>query len=107
MKKIFIAACAMSVVCVGSICCSKSANVNCNNAQLCIVNKHGKVVHFGWNTGAFQYNDSIMPNGSACTNVGPVKINSTTNETESIWFYSDDGNYEITVNQCSATQILN
>ena len=91
----------------GSIACKKKATVNCSNGQLCIQNKAGKVVHYGWDTGGGQYTDSIMPNGSACKNVGQVEVSSTTSITPTTYFYSDRGNYAITVSTCNQTQIIN
>jgi hypothetical protein len=85
--------------------CAKSNNVNCSNAQLCIQNQSGKVVHYAFNQQP-GYTDSIMPNGSACVYVGQVVVNNTTTTTPTTYFYSDRGNYAITVTQCNQTQII-
>jgi hypothetical protein len=82
-----------------------SGGVNCSNAQLCIQNQSGKVVHYQFDQQP-GYTDSIMPGGSACKYVGKVVVNSTTSQTVTTWFYSDRGNYAITVSQCSQTQII-
>lgn len=108
MKKINISAlvimCCITVFL--GISCKKKATVNCNNAQLCIQNKSGVVVHYGWDTGGGMYTDSIMPNASACKSVGQVEVSSTTNITPTTYFFSDRGNYAITVSSCNQTQIL-
>jgi hypothetical protein len=108
LKKKWLGIAAFCIVSFVLISCSKSSssNVNCSNAQLCIVNHHGKVIHYSWNVQGV-YLDSIMPNGTVCTSVGQVTVNSTTTQTPTVWFYSDDGNYQITVNQCSVTQAIN
>ena len=108
MKKISMGALLLMciIVFLGFISCKKKATVNCSNAQLCIQNKSGVVVHYGWDTGGGMYTDSIMPNASACKSVGQVEVTSTTSITPTTYFYSDRGNYAITVSSCNQTQIL-
>ena len=105
MKKTFITFNLSLIACFCSTSCKKP--INCSNAQLCIQNKSTKVVHFDWNGGARQYNDSIMPGGSACKYVGQVTVNNTTTSTPTTYFYSDRGNYAITVSECNQSQIIN
>jgi hypothetical protein len=96
-----------SLLVVAALLSACKKPINCSNAQLCIQNKSGRVVHFDWNGGAGQYNDSIMPNASACKNVGQVTVNNTTTSTPTTYFYSDRGNYAITVSECNQSQIIN
>lgn len=102
MKKTFLS---LVVIAALSSSCAKKATVNCSNAQLCVQNKSTKVVHFAWNSS--MYNDSIMPNGSACKYVGQVTINNTTTQTPTTNFNSDRGDYLITVRECNQSQIIN
>lgn len=71
----------------------------CDNAQLCVKNIGNKVIHYAWNTSGLS--DSIMPGGSACTNVGKMNADPNNSETPTTYFYSDHGNYAITVNECN------
>jgi hypothetical protein len=86
------------------ISCKKP--INCSNAQLCVQNKVGKVVHYNFNGTAGQYLDSIMPNASACIYVGQVIEKNGTDESEWVYFFSDQGNYVIEVNTCNQIRVL-
>ena len=103
MKAIFLVF--FGCVIFAAISCSKGKNVNCSNAQICVQNKSGKVVHYAWDSNMFT--DSIMPNGSACKYVGQVVVTNTTTQTPTTYFYSDRINVAITVNTCNQVQVIN
>lgn len=75
------------------------------DATLCIKNISSTVVHYSW--GSSVYTDSILPGASACVNVGPIEVSSTSTSTPTWYFESDHGNYAITVDECAENHEIN
>jgi hypothetical protein len=86
---------ALVAVAVFSSC---GKRVDCNDAQACVRNVGTDTIHYCW--GCSYYGESIAPGETACTNVGEVTINPTTNNYSVVSFNSDHGNYSIAVEDC-------
>jgi hypothetical protein len=78
------------------VACKKDRN--CSNGQLCIKNSTGATVHYGWNTNI--YTDSIAPGAIVCHDVGKIENTLTSQTSQTTYFNSDHGSYNIEVTTC-------
>lgn len=76
--------------------CTK--RVECDDAQVCVVNTGTDTIHYCWNCNSFT--NILLPGESTCKNVGEIKITSNTEITVSTYFESDHGSYIIDVEDC-------
>jgi|WetSurMetagenome_2_1015567.scaffolds.fasta_scaffold285746_1 hypothetical protein len=87
-----------------SLLFSCKGGVDCDNAEVCVINNTGDVVHFCW--GCSYYMDSLMPGEMKCNSVGEIHIDRTTNNSVIAYFTSDHGDYAIEVAECSKKFVL-
>ena len=81
-------------------------DIHCNSAQVCIGNLTRDTIFYGWNCN--YYTDTLLPNKSACINIGPVNVvyDKTTGELTSKQSYtemlnSSRGSWFINVETCN------
>lgn len=76
--------------------CNK--DIECDNAQICIVNNTGDTVMYAW--GSNHYEDTLLPNQKACRNVGPVTITRNSASYSTVYFDCTKGSYYYDVTDC-------
>lgn len=76
--------------------CSKKRN--CDNAELCVTNETGSVVHYAWQSNL--YTDSVMPGGTICTTVGELKTRPWGGTYSTTQLNTDHGDYAWDVTEC-------
>ncbi len=81
-----------------AIFASCSKDIECDNAQLCIKNISSDTILYCW--GCNYYEDTLLPYGKACTDVGPISIKRNSESTSTVFFDSDHGSYAIEVRDC-------
>ncbi|MCF8256424.1 MAG: hypothetical protein K9J06_02660 [Flavobacteriales bacterium] len=72
----------------------------CDDAQLCVRNMGTDTIYYCW--GCNYYADTLLPNGSACINVGPVSSSQYTY----INFQYDLASYDILVDKCEVESVI-
>lgn len=93
MKKIIFT---FFIVSVLVLACNKEKN--CANAELCVKNETGSVVHYAWRSNI--YTDSVMPGGTICTTVGELKTRPWGGTYSTTYLNTDHGSYAWDVTRC-------
>ena len=89
---------------LASLIYSCSKEIECDDAQFCIVNNSNDTIRYGWGTN--YYTDTLFPHSKACKNVGYIHISRTSSSYKTIQLSSTKGDYFFDVTDCYYEKVL-